>query len=157
MRVVNLYDGLNVLAYKYKTDKGAKVSKEITLSPKGYTVHYGKYFLLMKMNALLEIGVGRGGSLKMWEEYFPNAKIYGIDIKPDCRQYETERIKIFIGSQSDQEFLQKTCLKITESLDIVIDDGSHVPDDQVASFEILFPTKVIRSSSWSIHNMSPLV
>ncbi|HMH33204.1 MAG TPA: hypothetical protein VK543_09260, partial [Puia sp.] len=36
---------------------------------------------------ILEIGVLHGGSLQMWKEYFgPKAKIYGIDINPECKK-----------------------------------------------------------------------
>ena len=139
MKVVNSYDGLDTLAHKYKTDKGTRHYEGMTLTPKGYTVHYDNYFSLMKVNALLEIGVGKGGSLRMWEELFPNAEIYGIDINPKCKQHETKRTKVFIGSQANKKFLEKFCSKITEPLDIIIDDGSHVPADQITSFETLFP------------------
>ena len=38
---------------------------------------------------LLEIGTYQGGSLQMWKHYFGDkAKIYGIDINPDCKQVE---------------------------------------------------------------------
>ncbi len=87
---------------------------------------------------LLEIGVWLGGSLQMWKNYFGNsAKIYGIDINPDCKQYEEEQVKIFIGSQSDSKFL-KTIISEVGGFDIVIDDGSHLMGDLSASFENLF-------------------
>ena len=33
-----------------------------------------------KKPRFLEIGIQYGGGLRMWEEYFINAKIFGIDI-----------------------------------------------------------------------------
>lgn len=40
---------------------------------------------------LVEFDVFQGGSLQMWKEYFGSrAKIYGIDINPDCKQLEEE-------------------------------------------------------------------
>ncbi len=33
---------------------------------------------------MLEIGVYRGGSLATWKELFPKAKIYALDINPEC-------------------------------------------------------------------------
>ena len=37
----------------------------------------------------VEIGIYRGGSLKMWKEYFgPKIMIYGIDKNPVCKKYK---------------------------------------------------------------------
>lgn len=90
---------------------------------------------------LLEIGVGSGGSSKMWKEYFSknNAKvnIYGIDINEKCKQFEQDGIKIFIGSQSDREFL-RYIKSIIPKVDILIDDAGHVTDEQIVTFEELY-------------------
>ena len=74
----------------------------------------------------------------MWKEYFINPIIYGIDINPDCKNLEEEGIKISIGSQNDKNFLIEFAKK-TSMLDIIIDDGGHTMEQQINSFEILFP------------------
>ena len=62
-----------------------------------YERHFSKY--RGKDINLLEIGVGYGGSLKMWKNYFsklnPNAKvnIYGIDKKERCKKFEVKKSK----------------------------------------------------------------
>src|SRR5690348_9645449 len=62
---------------------------------------------------LLEIGVAHGGSLQIWKEYFgKNAKIYAVDINPDCKKLESDNIKIFIGSQEDKTFLERLLKEI---------------------------------------------
>ena len=33
---------------------------------------------------VLEIGVYRGESLAVWKEIYPKARIYALDINPDC-------------------------------------------------------------------------
>jgi len=87
---------------------------------------------------ILEIGVSHGGSLQMWKEYFgPKAKIYGIDINPLCKDLEEDNIKIFIGSQSDLEFLNEI-KKSIPTADILIDDGGHTMEQQIVSYEVLF-------------------
>ena len=45
-----------------------------------YTEIYEKYFYNIRNEkiSLLEIGFGGGDSLKLWEEYFANSKIYCI-------------------------------------------------------------------------------
>jgi hypothetical protein len=87
---------------------------------------------------VLEIGVFQGGSLQMWKHYFgPKAKIYGIDTDPRCKSLEEEGIRIFIGSQSDRNFLREIVKTIPE-IDILIDDGGHTMKQQITSFEELF-------------------
>jgi hypothetical protein len=101
-----------------------------------YDKHFSKF--RGKEIILLEIGTFYGGSLKMWKYYFgEQAKIYGIDINPNCKQLEEENIKILIGSQSDRNFLEKVKNEIPP-IDILIDDGGHTMLQQITSFEVLF-------------------
>ena len=101
-----------------------------------YERHFSKY--RGKDIVLLEIGTFHGGSLQMWKSYFgEKAKIYGIDINPNCKEVEEENITIFIGSQSDRNFL-KTVVKEIPPIDILIDDGGHTMLQQIVSFEELF-------------------
>mgnify|MGYP001413345755 CR=1 FL=1 len=101
-----------------------------------YDRHFQKY--KDKDIVLLEIGVSNGGSLKMWEDYFGiNTKIFGVDIDPRCKEFESENIKIFIGSQSDKYFLKDVKNKIPK-VDIIIDDGGHFMNQQIIAFEELF-------------------
>jgi hypothetical protein len=88
---------------------------------------------------VLEIGVYSGGSLDMWRDYFgPKAIIYGVDTEPDCRVYENDRIKIFIGDQADRSFWRGFRQKVP-TLDIVIDDGGHRLEQRIVSVEELLP------------------
>ncbi|EHQ27841.1 class I SAM-dependent methyltransferase [Mucilaginibacter paludis] len=101
-----------------------------------YDRHFSKY--RGKEIVLLEIGTFHGGSLQMWKEYFGDkAKIYGIDINPNCKEVEEDNIQIFIGSQSDRTFLKKVKSEIPP-IDILIDDGGHTMLQQIVSFEELF-------------------
>ena len=87
---------------------------------------------------MLEIGVFGGGSLNMWRAYLgTEAKIIGIDINPECKQYESDGIEIFIGSQDDSTLIDKI-LKKYPNISIVLDDGSHVMQHMSASFELLY-------------------
>jgi hypothetical protein len=86
---------------------------------------------------VLEIGVYSGGSLDMWRDYFgPQAHIYGIDIAPDCKVYDDNGTKIFIGDQADKIFWRRF-REAVPVLDIVIDDGGHTPQQQSVSLEAL--------------------
>lgn len=88
---------------------------------------------------VLEIGVSHGGSLLMWKDYFgEDAKIYGVDVEYRCKDFESDNIKIFIASQSDRSFL-KSLLNELPRIDILIDDGGHTMEQQIITFEELFP------------------
>jgi len=78
-----------------------------------------------------------GASLRMWKKYFPRSRIYAIDIH-DKSALQEDRIQIFRGSQADEGFLNEVFKQIG-SLDIVIDDGSHVNAHVLTSFRTLFP------------------
>jgi cyclopropane fatty-acyl-phospholipid synthase-like methyltransferase len=86
---------------------------------------------------VLEIGICGGGSLALWKEYFINAEIVGVDIDGSCKQFETDGVKVYIGSQNDRLFLNDV-INIEKEFDLIIDDGSHEYFDQMVSFETLF-------------------
>lgn len=89
---------------------------------------------------VVEFGVFHGGSLQMWKDYFgAKAKIYGIDINPDCQQLEAEQIKIIIGDQENREFL-RSLTNLIPRIDVLIDDGGHTMKQQINTFEELFPS-----------------
>ena len=81
--------------------------------------------------SMLEIGTNKNRSLKMWEEYFPLSKIYGIDIG---NEFKYERGEVFKGDQSDVDFLQRVIERIGTEIDLIIDDGSHKPEHQLKTF-----------------------
>jgi hypothetical protein len=88
---------------------------------------------------VLEIGVRDGCSHRMWREYFPNSNIYGIDIDPRCKQFQSDRIKIYIGSQSDPETVGAVVADAVGGFDVILDDGSHINSLTLKSFELLSP------------------
>jgi hypothetical protein len=88
---------------------------------------------------VLEVGIYSGGSLGMWRNYFgPGATIFGVDIEPACKSYETDGVRVFIGDQADREFW-KGFRREVPALDVVIDDGGHETHQQVATLEALLP------------------
>lgn len=89
---------------------------------------------------IVEFGVSQGGSLQMWRDYFgPGATIYGVDINPNCKQFEGPGVHITIGDQEDREFL-KAFARSLPPIDILIDDGGHTMKQQIHTFEELFPS-----------------
>lgn len=102
-----------------------------------YHRHFQK-FIGRQVN-FLEVGVYSGGSLDLWRDYFgPGCRIFGVDIEPTCKAYEDESVKIFIGDQSDRG-LWRALRQEIPSLDIVLDDGGHHPDQQIVTLEETLP------------------
>jgi hypothetical protein len=102
---------------------------------------YHRHFSRFRGKAVrvLEIGIYSGGSLEMWRHYFgPRCQIYGIDIEPACKTYESGSVRVFIGDQGDRNFWKRFKSEVP-GIDIVIDDGSHLPQQQIVTFEELLP------------------
>jgi hypothetical protein len=89
-----------------------------------------------QMSGVLNLGYKSGNSLKCWSEYFPNAKIYGIDIYAHS-ELNTDKITTFVADQSNTTTLQNVINNVNNSLDIIIDDGSHNGEHQKISFMFL--------------------
>ncbi len=128
---------LNQLAHRYGSDKSDAVHN--------YTPHYADLFAQRETVVLVvEIGVQRGGSwqnnhptpsLKMWQEYFYNARVIGFDLK-DIEPNEPN-IEMVQGNQANPDDLARLVQAINGEADLIIDDGSHRPDDQLFTFEYL--------------------
>ncbi len=70
----------------------------------------------------------------MWREFFPNAKIYGADIKP----VEVPGVDCFQLDQGSQSELAELVGKTGGKFDIIIDDGGHTMTQQKNTFLQLF-------------------
>jgi len=130
---------LDELALKHGTDKAS--------TGHDYCRHYERYLAPLRNEAfiLLELGVGgelhadRGGqSLRMWAEYFPRARIIGLDVHLKLLSNLPGNVEIYHGSQDDPDRLAHILGK--EGLPtVVVDDASHHNVLTVRSFELLFP------------------
>jgi hypothetical protein len=83
----------------------------------------------------------------MWSEYFPNAKIVGLDINEECLQHEEGAISVRIGDASNPGFLFDVIHEFGRPL-VVLDDGSHRWDHQIQALQVLFP--VLRPSGFYV-------
>jgi hypothetical protein len=75
----------------------------------------------------------------MWRSYFgEKSHVYGVDIEEACKAYENEHVSVFIGDQADRAFWD-TFRKSVEGIDILIDDGGHMPEQQQITLEEMLP------------------
>jgi hypothetical protein len=105
----------------------------------GFLNFYERFLQEIRYGAttILEIGVYQAASLRMWEQFFPNATIIGLDINEDSRAYQSGRIKIEIGDQANPMTL--AALSKHGPFDLIVDDGSHQWTHQITSFRYLYP------------------
>lgn len=109
-----------------------------------YASHLGA--LRGEQFSLLEIGVYKGASLRMFRDFFPRAQVVGLDIKP-VEMADEPRITIHQGSQADVALLRR----IDEQegpFQVVIDDGSHVMAHLRTTFATMFP--LLADGGWYI-------
>lgn len=105
-------------------------------SDKEYFHHYISNFYCDKLTPrknqtlnILEIGIFKGDSLKLWEDFFPNANIYGLDIEDNTNYIYSDRVKKYIlNAYNDTtiNFIKELNIKF----DIIIDDGPHTFESQ---------------------------
>ena len=108
---------------------------------------------------LLEVGVNKGKSVEFWRNYFSGVDFHyvGIDIafnRDACHlngclyhaipstASENQTITLYQGNSSDLTFMDSLMVKIEHNgpLNIIVDDGSHNPKDQMILFLHLFPS-----------------
>jgi hypothetical protein len=112
------------------TDKGP--------SQHNYTELYERLFFQWRSEpiTIFEIGVADGGSLNMWQQYFPHARIFAVDIEPK-NQFDNARVKTFVGDQAQRAQLQPA-IDAAGDVHILIDDGGHTMEQQQVSLGYLF-------------------
>jgi len=135
---------LSDLAIKYHSDKAPQQYHN-------YTPFYHELFKNRRnsVKKVFEIGIGyqeimpiadyiSGAGFYMWRDYFPNAQIYGIDIKPEL-MINKDRIQTFVCNQAHSWQLINLVEKLGGNFDLIIDDGSHIADHQSISAITLVP------------------
>lgn len=135
---------LDEIANKNNTDKGTRPTDR---TGHGYAPHYDCVFDAIRMLPLkiLEIGVGGGESIRTWLEYFPNARVFGVDIVTGTNPWNTEpssadpRYTFVCGDQSKADFWTQFVEKHGKEWNVIIDDGGHYDYQIITSFISLWP------------------
>jgi hypothetical protein len=94
-----------------------------------------------------------GASLKVWYDFFPKARIYGIDLNP-ATFLDNDRVSTMVGDQSSRESLLASIRTIGEKVDIIIDDGSHVSRHQQLTLAVLFPRLLKKSGIYIVEDLN---
>lgn len=151
------FDQLYEIADRYSCDKGLRGPSQ-KWSANNYVDVYQAYLGHRRFEPLklMEIGLGvrgenwsaeishggnseGGASMRMWYDFLPNSQIVGLDINP-ATHLDNDRITTRLLDQSNREQLAGLVSEYgPESLDVIIDDGSHIADHQQISLEELMP------------------
>lgn len=132
-------DLLTQLSNKYGCDKSDKNHN--------YTSWYNKYFGedRHKEFNIMEFGFGKGKSVKMWMDYFTNAKLVTVDNMSQLpndklinKHVKSGRFEFLSSDQIDKDKVLKVLEKYKEFY-IIIDDASHKAEDQQYTFAFSFP------------------
>jgi hypothetical protein len=94
------------------------------------------------VESVLEIGVQRGGSLLLWQELCPGAKVVGVDIENQIHETVLSRLDqdgviTFWGDAYSPEMVTKT--KACGPFSLIIDDGPHTFKSQKKFIEQYLP------------------
>lgn len=142
------------LAFRYGSDKCPAIKHH-------YTEYYDRMFGHRRdqVRTVVEIGIGspqamnfypgyvRGASLYMWQDYFPNAMIYGADIDASLL-FNEGRIRTFQCDQTNRADLARLIEETGDRVDLFIDDGSHIPEDQLHTCLTVVP--LLKPGGWYV-------
>ena len=124
-----LYD----LANKYGTDKREQDHNYIRM--------YEQLLSGRNIDNLLEIGLGSGASALMWSEALPESNIHIMEY------FDKEHVEVWHSPQISAPNLtvhpgdstkHESWANIPYGFDVIIDDGDHNPDSQIATFNLGF-------------------
>jgi hypothetical protein len=117
---------------------------------------------LGKIDSMLEIGLGTtntdvvsnmgkiwvpGNSLRAFREYLPGTSIYGADVDKRIL-FQEERIKTYFVDQTDAVTIKELGEKIPGKLDLIIDDGLHAPNANLAV--LAFAIEKLNAGGWVV-------
>jgi hypothetical protein len=114
----------------------------------GYTPIYEAMLKPRTINRILEIGIGAPGlsggpskhaaSLKMWEEFFPLAEIFAMDVRTEIL-INQGRIHSLWADVGDSATLVHAAEMMGGNFDLIIDDAVHEPGPQINALLTLLP------------------
>ena len=124
-------------------DKGGKIHT--------YLETYDRLFQpFQKGCTMLEIGLALGDSIKLWDRYFENSTIIGMDIsvvfQPEQYKNIVEIIEVDATSPKMLDYIEDN------SLQIVVEDASHMEADSIKIFNLLKP-KMAKGSIYIVEDI----
>lgn len=93
---------------------------------------------------VLEIGIHKGGSIKLWDDFFINADVYAVDILPKEKMWEELLIKESIHLYNSEDaynpgFVQNEFIDNELQFDVMLDDGLHTLQSMIQFIKLYLP------------------
>jgi hypothetical protein len=101
-----------------------------------YIEIYENYMNKRNKIDILEIGVQKGHSIRMWQDYFVDSNVYGIDVTLNNVIYDGLN-NVYVCDGTSEEQVNATFSD--KKFDYVVDDGSHLIEHQIKSFDLFWP------------------
>jgi hypothetical protein len=124
-------------AYSDATDKIPMTTRR-KAKKHSYSEFYGPLFdpIRNSVRNMMEIGVREGGSLQMWQKFFPAATVWGMDMTLHHVTPEAARQGLKIAAGDGYNASDISAFVGDTKFDVVIDDGSHQAWDQARFFNV---------------------
>jgi cephalosporin hydroxylase len=145
-----VYEGLRYLTSTEDYSKATGPDGVVLLKAKDWIEIYCDLVERERVRKVLELGVWQGGMSLFLPSFEPELRYMGVDFSPEIAPLRAiiaglpkiaERVRIdFRTSQSDPSLPEKVDAYFgSPTLDLVIDDASHMYDQSRRSFELFFP------------------
>lgn len=124
---------LEALVDNSRTDKNTSHS---------YLPVYEKLLQPLRFTAthVVEIGIAQGGSIKLWRDYFSKALIHAVDLyDKQSLPPDLERLPDVICYTNADAYSTEFLQYMYVPLDLVIDDGPHTLQSQIACIQSYLP------------------
>jgi predicted O-methyltransferase YrrM len=111
--------------------------------------YYPNYWRLARQigpaGRILEVGVENGGSMRMWQELFPEGLVVGVDINENADWAGAVKI---VASQDSPEMANLARKVSPGGYDLIVDDASHDGHLSQKTFRLLFP--LVKPGGWYV-------
>lgn len=123
---------------KFQQDLIIKESTTDKISHHGYHRFYPWFLTHLRGQNVnfLEIGIDKTESLKLWKGYFGSVNLHGLDI--DDKEFNDTEVTLHKIDQSNALELDKFVATVGIKFDVILDDGSHVPEHQILTINKLW-------------------
>jgi len=90
---------------------------------------------------VLEIGILKGGSIKLWSDFFSNATVYGLDICDSSQVWDEiknkDRIKLLTSYDAyNNDMFRNSFLNKGIKFDFMLDDGPHTLESMISFIQM---------------------
>ena len=108
------------------------------------------------VRTVVEIGTASGASAVAWAAYFPNARVHAVDVSLKDVVFGKDEPRIaFHELDSTHEPGVARLLRDVGPVDVLVDDGSHRPEDQLRTLELFAAGMSADGGVYFVEDLNP--